>query len=63
MNIAGMQHFLRVERKKEVTDQDASFVRRAIGRDIQDNGGCFSFSLGSLPELRRQPNGCKPTPR
>ena len=57
MNIAGMQHLAAIERKQQVTNQEACFVRGTIGRNVQDNCGCFSLSVGSLREIRRQPNG------
>jgi hypothetical protein len=46
MNITGMQHFAAIERKQEVSNQEAGFVRGAIGRNVQNNCGCFSFSVG-----------------
>src|SRR5258707_1822909 len=46
MNIAGMQHFVAIESKQEVTNQEACFVRGAIGRNVQNNCGCLSFSVG-----------------
>src|SRR5229473_3426168 len=46
INVTGMQHFVAIERKQEVANQEVGFVRGAIGRNVQNNCGCFSFSLG-----------------